>query len=229
MGSQTLPHAEVSRAALRAGVRAAIAAGGEVADLRGDAYGHGAWEVSDVLVAEGVRRVIVDDTALRERLTASGVEARGYGEAELDPAVMFGWPGSGLTPALRLSGRIISTKLLRAGEAVSYGYLHRAHTDTRIALVTGGYAQGIVRALGNRATVEIGGTPHPIVGRVAMDVCVVDLETPDAQDPDGAEVVFFGGTGAARDNLADWSDVTGMSVAELVTVAGMKAVRTWTA
>ena len=50
-------------------------------------------------------------------------------------------------------GTVLVVKPLRAGEGVSYGYTHRAARDTRIALVVGGYAQGIVRALGNRAPV----------------------------------------------------------------------------
>jgi alanine racemase len=96
-----------------------------------------------------------------------------------------------------------------------------------VALVTGGYAQGIVRALGNQAHVEIEGTQRPIIGRVAMDVCVVDLEGTDAEV--GTEATYFGGTGAAAPALARWAQVTGLSVGELVTVAGSHAPREWEA
>ena len=55
---------------------------------------------------------------------------------------------------MRLTGSVLLTKALRAGEGVSYGYTHRADADTRVALVTGGYAQGVVRGLGDRISVR---------------------------------------------------------------------------
>jgi alanine racemase len=126
---------------------------------------------------------------------------------------------------MRLTGRVLSTKRLRTGDAVSYGYTYRAPADTTVALVTGGYAQGIVRALGNQGFVDVEGVARPIIGRVAMDVCVVDLDGAEVEP--GAEVTYFGGRGTAADGLARWSAVTGMTAAELVTVAGAHAVRGW--
>lgn len=227
-GTQTLPQAVISAEALTVGARAALARGGSVADLRGDAYGHGAIEIAPVLRDAGIRTVLVDDRDTAEHLTGDGFHVVTGGEADLDSAVLYGWPGSGILPAMRLSAGIVSTKPLRAGEAVSYGYTHRAAVDTHVALVTGGYAQGIVRALGNSAGVEIAGALHPIVGRVAMDVCVVDLETTGEPYAEGTEVVYFGGAGPARENLAVWAEISGLTVPELIAVAGAKAVRTWT-
>jgi alanine racemase len=128
---------------------------------------------------------------------------------------------------MRLRGLVLSTKRLRAGDAVSYGYTFRAESDTTVALITGGYAQGIMRALGNRASVEIDGRERPIVGRVAMDVCVVDLGGADAAV--GTEATYFGGTGPAAPGLARWSEVTGLTMPELITVAGIHADRGWEA
>ena len=119
-------------------------------------------------------------------------------------------------PALRLSGTVLSLKPLRAGEGVSYGYAHRATASTRIALVTGGYAQGVVRALGGRAHVRINGSSHPIVGRVAMDVCVVDVG--DADVVPGDEVVFLGDPAADEPSLDEWAALTGLTPAEIAAV-----------
>src|SRR5690606_38042313 len=105
-----------------------------------------------------------------------------------------------------------------------YGYSYVAEADTTIALVTGGYAQGIVRALGNRVDVEIDGAMYPIVGRVALDVCVVDIG--HAHVPVGSEATYFGGSGPASDALTTWSAITGLNPAELATVCGLRAVRT---
>ncbi|MBN9187598.1 MAG: alanine racemase, partial [Microbacterium sp.] len=56
---------------------------------------------------------------------------------------------------MSLVGRVLSTKVLLADEGVSYGLTYRAPEDTHIALVTGGYAQGVLRGLGNRVSVSI--------------------------------------------------------------------------
>ena len=213
--SGSLPRAVISLSALGEAARAAVAAGGEVADLRGDALGHGASRVAEIVRDAGVRAVRLDGSAPA-------------GEADIDSVLLYGLPGSGRVPAMTLSGRVLSVKPLRAGEAVSYGYTHRAEADTTVALVTGGYAQGVVRALGNSAHVEVDAVLRPIVGRVAMDVCVVDLQDPASSVEPGAEVVFFGGAGPARDALSTWSSATGLRMTELIAVAGAKAVREWT-
>lgn len=223
--SGSLPRALISRSALITAARAVVDAGGRVADLRADAFGHGATETARVVHAAGVARVIVDDEALAASLRVEGIDAVTDAAPDIDSTMLYGLPGSGLTPALSLTGRMLSRKTLRAGEAVSYGYTHRAERDTTIALVTGGYAQGIVRALGNHAQVGIGTHLRPIIGRVAMDVCVIDLQTRTA--PDDSEVVYFG-TGVAAGELSTWARVTGLRPTELVAVAGAKAVREWT-
>ncbi|MGB4135367.1 MAG: alanine racemase C-terminal domain-containing protein, partial [Microbacterium sp.] len=158
------------------------------------------------------------------------------GSADIDPRLLYGLPGGApmgdgppIPPVMRLVGTVMSVKPLRIGDAVSYGYTHRAVADTTIALVTGGYAQGIVRSLGNRGHVELGGALRPIVGRVAMDVCVVDLQDADSDVGEGAETVFFGGTGPAAAGLAEWSRATGLTAGELIAVAGARVRREWQA
>lgn len=230
VASSALPRAVLSRGALASAVSAAVAAGGSVADLRRDAWGHGLSEVAAAAAAGGVRRVLVDDEDAAHGLRGVDIDAVTTGGADIDPFLLYGLPdeyGALRTdPVIRLTGRVMSTKPLRAGEAVSYGYTFRASADTTVALVTGGYAQGIVRALGNRAEVEVAGVRRPIVGRVAMDVCVIELG--DIRVLPGAEVVFFGG-GAVAGELANWRAATGLGVPELVTVAGLHALRTWEA
>lgn len=229
--SSALPRAMISRSALAAGAAAAVSAGGSVADLRRDAWGHGIIAVAHAVTAAGADSVLVDGSGEVEALRLEGIRAVTTGEPDIDPALLYGLPatdGALVTrPVMRLTGRVLSTKRLRAGDAVSYGYTFRAETATTVALVTGGYAQGIVRALGNRAHVDIDGAARPIVGRVAMDVCVVDLGGADAAE--GTEVTYFGGEGTAATAAARWAEITGMASAELVVVAGAHAVRGWEA
>ncbi|MFT4211373.1 MAG: alanine racemase C-terminal domain-containing protein, partial [Microbacterium sp.] len=162
---------------------------------------------------------VVDDPAL---LAGTGLTAADAAP-DAAPRDLFGLPGSGGEPVMRLAGSVLSLKPLRAGEGVSYNATHVAARDTRIALVSGGFGQGVARSLGNRVQVEIGGRRHPIVGRVAMDVCVVDVAAaPIAADD---EVVYFGGTGPARDALAEWEAASGLRGTELVCALGLRLPR----
>lgn len=229
--SSAVPRGIISRSALTRAAVVAVAAGGEVADLRRDAWGHGVLPVAHAVTLAGVRAVLVDSVSQADALRLEGIDAVVDGPADIDSRLLYGLPDADgkldTAPVLRLTGRVMSTKQLRAGDAVSYGYTHRAPTDTRVALVTGGYAQGIVRSLGNRALVELDGIARPIIGRVAMDVCVIDLDGSDAAV--GDEVTYFGGSGPAASALAQWRRWTGLTVAELVAVAGSHAVREWEA
>ncbi|MFT4260174.1 alanine racemase [Microbacterium sp.] len=229
LSSSALPRAIISRSALTASTAAAVAAGGRVADLRHDAWGHGILAVAHAAHIAGAETVLVDSASEVEALRFEGIDATVDGDADIDASLLYGLPDAdgvlSSRPVLRLAGRVMSTKRLKPGDAVSYGYIHRATEHTVVALVTGGYAQGIVRALGNAAHVEVDRVARPIIGRVAMDVCVVDLQGEEV--PVGTEVTYFGGTGPAAPALARWSAVTGLTVAELVAVAGAHAQREW--
>ena len=203
-----------------------------MADLRRDAWGHGVLAVAHAVVAAGAAAVRVDYAQEAEALALEGIDAVTDGAADIDPFLLYGLPDTDGTlrtrPVMRLVGRVLSTKPLRSGDAVSYGYTHRAVRDTTAALVTGGYAQGIVRSLGNVAHVEIEGVQRPIIGRVAMDVCVIDLQGSAGIAP-GTEATYFGGRGPAAPGLARWGAATGLTLAELITVAGSHAERGWEA
>lgn len=230
--SPTVPCAVVSASALAEGIARAVAAGGEVADLRADAWGHGLQQVAAQLYAAGVRRARVSSPEDVHAAAVVGLAASTDATPDLDPRLMYGLPSGDAAPktrpAMALHGAVMSTKPIHAGGGVSYGYIHRAAADSRLALVTGGYAHGVPRAVGSRVEVELGGRRLRIVGRVAMDVCVVDIG-PDGQAEVGQPVTFFGGTGPLRDGLVAWSRVTGMTAGELVTTVGAHSRRTWAA
>ncbi|MEJ1155523.1 alanine racemase C-terminal domain-containing protein [Microbacterium marmarense] len=205
--SSSGPTARVSREALVHNARRAYAAGDRAYSrsiLDADAWGHGAPMVTEVLAAAAI--LPSDD-------------------GSLDPYSLFGLPGGddACIPALHLHGTVLSTKRLRTGEGVSYGYLFRATSDTHIALVTGGYAQGVVRSLGGSISVRIGSDVHPVVGRVAMDVCVVDFGSADVARGDRA--VFFGDPRAGDPSLAEWTQACGLRANEIVTMVGLRAAR----
>jgi len=97
-----------------------------------------------------------------------------------------GAPFDDARSVVTLSLPVIQTRDVEKGEPVGYGCSWLAERSSRIATVAAGYADGILRALSNRAKLWDGDTPCPVVGRVSMDlitVDVTDLETvPDALD-----------------------------------------------
>lgn len=221
---RSAPVARIDHRALRANAEAlGIRSVDGVVDLRHDAWGHGVIAVARTLTRAGATALLVDTDAtspLSEVVPDAHVTDEG--RSSTDTASLYGLPGTGLAPVMRLSGSVLSVKALLSGEGVSYGYSHRAARDTRVALVTGGYAQGVVRALGDHVSVRIGGARHPVVGRVAMDVCVVDIGEAHVQR--GDEAVFFGGD-PGDPSLRDWAVHSGLTAAELVTAVGLRAQR----
>jgi alanine racemase len=102
----------------------------------------------------------------------------------------------GLRPAMAVVSSVVSVKIVESGSSVSYGTTWTATEETSIALVLGGYADGIPRSASNRAEVFINGRLHPIVGRVAMDQFMVAVSADVAA---GDEVVIFGAAPTAND------------------------------
>jgi alanine racemase len=93
-----------------------------------------------------------------------------------------------MRPVVRLQGRVIQVREVEAGAAVGYGGTWRAAAGPRrIATVAVGYADGLLRSLGNRARAFVDGTPVPLVGVVSMDTATFDVSDapPDALAPGG--------------------------------------------
>lgn len=80
-----------------------------------------------------------------------------------------------LRPALSLKSRIVQIRRMSKGDAVSYGRTYSLKRDTVVATIPIGYADGFSRALSDRAHVLVNGRRAPVVGRVCMDQCLVDI------------------------------------------------------
>lgn len=80
-----------------------------------------------------------------------------------------------MVPVCRLEARVLQVREIMAGETIGYGATYRAAAPMRIATVAAGYADGVLRSLGNLGYAHAGGHRLPIVGRVSMDLITVDL------------------------------------------------------
>lgn len=123
------------------------------------------------------------------------VAARAAGRGDLD-----------LRPAVRWLVRVAQVREVPAGETVGYGRTWLAPGASRIAVLPVGYADGYPRSLSGRAHVLIRGQRAPLVGRVCMNLCMVDV-TRIAGAAAGDEAVLLGAQGGdtiTADQLADW-------------------------
>lgn len=80
-----------------------------------------------------------------------------------------------LKPALSLKSRIVQIRTMSRGEAVSYGRTYVSQEDTVVATIPIGYADGFSRMLSGKAQVLVNGKRAPVIGRVCMDQCLVDI------------------------------------------------------
>lgn len=97
----------------------------------------------------------------------------------------------GLRPVMRLVSEVLAVQRLKQGETAGYGQAFSAPCDGWLAIVAGGYGDGLSRSIvSGQVPVSIGGRRYPLVGRVAMDMALVWLG--ENQVAPGAALTFFG-------------------------------------
>ena len=113
----------------------------------------------------------------------------------LDPSLEVRLP-AGFRPALSFKTQVAQAKIIPEGECISYGCTYTTERPTRVAVLPVGYADGFRRAPTNWGTVLIHGQEAPLLGRVCMDQCMVDVShIPHTRV--GDEVVLIGRQGQA--------------------------------
>lgn len=131
----------------------------------------------------------------------------------------------GLTPAMTLRTQLANVKHVGPDEGVSYGHQYFTKSDTTLALVPLGYADGIPRSATNKGPLSIGGRRYTISGRVCMDQFVVDVG--DAAVAEGDAVVLFGPGRSGEPTAQEWADVLDTIHYEVVTRIGARVPRTY--
>lgn len=95
-----------------------------------------------------------------------------------------------LLPVMSVRSRVVAIRDVGERESVGYGASYHAERPTRVATLPIGYADGVLRSLGNRGEVWLAGAPRRIVGRVSMDY--ISVEVGDAKVSLGDEATLFG-------------------------------------
>ncbi len=109
-----------------------------------------------------------------------------------------------LEPTMTFMTTVMHVHTLRAGESISYGGRFTADRDMRVATLGVGYADGFLRAFSQGGEVLINGVSAPVVGRVCMDQCMVDIGDNDVKIGDRA--VIFDSEGENIEKLAAFAD-----------------------
>jgi alanine racemase len=122
---------------------------------------------------------------------------------------------------MSVRARVMLAKRVPAGSGVSYGHTYQTKAETTLAVVPLGYADGVLRAAGNRAPVALGGRVRTIAGRVCMDQFVLDCGDDEVTAGDVA-VLFGPGTG--EPTADDWARACDTINYEIVTRIGSTRV-----
>ncbi len=166
-------------------------------------------KLTDTLTAEGL------EFPLRHILNSAGIfDFPQYQLEMVRPGiVLYGYYPSDyihtdratLRPVMTLKTRVIHLHKALPGAKVSYGWTYTAERPTTIATLPIGYADGYNRHLSGIAKMLAGGTPVPILGRICMDQCMIDVTSVNTISV-GDEIIIIGKQGdeeITAQNLAD--------------------------
>jgi alanine racemase len=196
-------------------LRVLVARYGDIAlDIRADAHGHSLDLILPVALDLGISGFLASGSSgLPSPSGHELVSSEAYGLAS-DAATR---------PVMTVVGEVVSVKPVPIGSGVSYGYSYRTTENATLSLVALGYADGIPRLASNRASVWVGGSLRPLVGRVAMDQFVVESNA--AAVAIGDEAVVFGDPALGHSSATDWADRTGRTALELTAGIGPRVRR----
>ncbi|KNX43820.1 alanine racemase [Helicobacter pylori] len=106
-----------------------------------------------------------------------------------------------LKNVISLKARIVQIRSVKKGEFIGYGEHFYTNEETLVGVLALGYADGLVRALGNRIQVAINNQLAPLIGKVCMDQCFVKLNNIQAKE--GDEVILFGDKSAKANDASE--------------------------
>ena len=144
-----------------------------------------------------------------------------YGVNPLPEELRGGSPA--LRPAMTLCAAIVQTKRAPAGAGISYGHTELTETETTLAVVPLGYADGVFRSASSRGPVQLAGGRYRVLGRVCMDQFVIDVADDDVVPGDRA--VLFGPGDGGEPHVEAWAEASGTIPYEILTRVGSRVPR----
>jgi len=168
------------------------------------------------------RHLAATAATLTDPLSHHTMSRVGAGLVGIDPSRT-----TDLRPALTLTAPLVSVRRVRAGTAVGYGHTWLAPASTWLGLVPVGYADGLPRVTSGAAEVQVRGVRRPLVGRLSMDMAVVDLGATGAAagTTTGEQVTLLGPGDRGEPTVAEWAAWAGTIEHEIVTGLGPRLRR----
>jgi alanine racemase len=120
-----------------------------------------------------------------------------------------------LLPAMRFVTRVVQVREVPAGTGLGYGHTFTTSRKTVLAVLPVGYEDGYLRVLSNRAKVLVRGQRARVVGRVSMNLTLVDVTDIRGDVRRGDEVVLLGRQGdesIGADEIASWMETISYEV-----------------
>lgn len=173
----------------------------------------------------GDARHVAERRELRARsgIVRCGIAVYGLPPDASEDGCRF-FAGFDLRPAFRLVSEVSFVKTVPAGTKVSYGLHYETPSETVLATVPIGYADGVPRRLAAGGEVLIGGRRRPIAGAVTMDQIMVDCG-PGSSVAVGDEVVLLGHQDGAEITAAEWARRLDTITYEVTTRIGPRVPR----
>lgn len=171
-----------------------------------------------------------DGIKFRYRHAANSAATLNFPEMKLDMVrpglILYGITTNrpdtvGLKPVMELKTTVSFVHEFKKGDSVSYGRTYVAEKDMKIATLPIGYADGLFRALSKNLKVLINGKEAPIIGRICMDQCMVDVTGLDVKTED--EVTVFG----AEKSVYELSDAIDTIPYEIICDIGKRVPRVY--
>lgn len=132
-----------------------------------------------------------------------------------------------LVPAMSLKTRIVFVKDVPAGVGLSYGHSFVTKRASRVATVPLGYADGYPRHASNLTHMLVNGQPAAVVGRVCMDLTLLDVTDVRGKVDGNSEVLVWGKGKYGELRAEDVAEMMGTVGYELTTRLGKRVLRRW--
>lgn len=165
-----------------------------------------------VVMALGIRGALAN--------TAGIFLGRDYTFGHVRPGIGLYGGIAGLHQVVFPSARVIQCRDVPAGEISGYGATWTTPRDSRLAVLNVGYADGYLRGFSNTGAALVAGKRAPVVGRISMDMIIIDItDSPAVAPGDWVDIAY---------NLAEAAAQSGLSEYELLTGLGARYERIYT-
>lgn len=131
-----------------------------------------------------------------------------------------------LLPVMGVKSRVYALRWVSKGTAVSYGCTKVLERDTKLAVVPIGYGDGFSRQFSNRFSFTIRGKSCPIIGRVCMDMCMVDVTELEELSV-GDEVIVYSDDKSSKQSVEEGAKILGTISYELLCDLSKRIHRTY--